>query len=303
MEGRHHESVLLAEAIGWLQPGRGKVLLDGTIGLGGHSQRWLELSGPDGKVVGFDRDPQAVLEARRVLKDFGDRALIINKNYRDAFEALGAVDVTAVDAVLLDLGVSSMQLDEASRGFSFKANGPLDMRMNPQDTLDAKDLVNEADEKQLADIFWKYGEERMSRRIAKRIVESRRTKKIETTGDLESLVFHSVPTGARYGRIHPATRVFQALRIAVNMELEALQVFMDQVADHVLPGGRVGVISFHSLEDRIVKNSFKKLQTEGVGKILTKKPVMASEEEQALNPRSRSAKMRVFEKNTEEGGV
>jgi 16S rRNA (cytosine1402-N4)-methyltransferase len=298
---KKHESVLLAEVIGWLQPGPGKVLLDGTIGLGGHSQRWLELSGPDGKVVGFDRDPQAVLEARRVLQVFGDRALIINKNYRDAFETLDDMGIPAVDAVLLDLGVSSMQLDEASRGFSFKANGPLDMRMNPQEGLDAKDLVNEADEKQLADIFWKYGEERMSRRIAKRIVEVRKTKKIETTGDLESLVFHSVPPGARHGRIHPATRVFQALRIAVNMELEALQVFMDQVADHVLPGGRVGVISFHSLEDRIVKNSFKKLQADGAGRILTKKPVMASDDEQAANPRSRSAKMRVFEKNAEEG--
>lgn len=300
---KKHESVLLAETIEWLRPGPGKTLLDGTVGLGGHSRRWLELSEPDGKVVGFDRDPEAVLEARRILQGFGDRALIINKNYRDAFEALAEHGITSVDAVLLDLGVSSMQLDQASRGFSFRYDGPLDMRMNPQDALDAKEIVNEADEKQLADLFWKYGEERMSRRIAKKIVEVRKVKQIETTAELESLIFHSVPMSMRHGRIHPATRVFQALRIAVNMELEALQVFMDDIAEHLLPGGRVGVISFHSLEDRIVKTSFKQLQNEGVGKVLTKKPVTASEAEQESNARSRSAKFRVFEKNAEEGGL
>ncbi len=300
---KKHESVLLAETIEWLRPGPGKTLLDGTVGLGGHSRRWLELSEPDGKVVGFDRDPEAVLEARRILQGFGDRALIVNKNYRDAFATLAEQRITAVDAVLLDLGVSSMQLDQASRGFSFRFDGPLDMRMDPHDTLDAKEIVNEADEKQLADLFWKYGEERMSRRIAKKIVEVRKVKQIETTAELESLIFHSVPVSMRHGRIHPATRVFQALRIAVNMELEALQVFMDDVAEHLLPGGRVGVISFHSLEDRIVKTGFKKLQNEGVGKVLTKKPVTASEAEQESNARSRSAKLRVFEKNAEEGGL
>ncbi len=292
-----HESVLLAESIEWLAPGPGKVLVDGTLGLGGHSRRWLESSMPNGQVVGFDRDPEAVLEAGRILENFGNRTMIICDNFCHAAKHLKAKKVKAVDAILLDLGVSSLQLDKASKGFSFRLEGPLDMRMNPEDSVSAETLVNEASEESLREIFWKYGEERFSRQIARRIVQERAKKRIQTTRELENIIFHAVPRGARFGgRLHPATRCFQALRIAVNQELEALQEFLPQAVELLGEEGRLAVISFHSLEDRIVKKLFRDFEKNKMGKILTKKPIEPSEVEKSQNPRSRSAKMRVFER-------
>jgi len=291
-----HETVLLEEAVEWLVPGSGKVLVDGTLGLGGHAKRWLERSGPDGQVVGFDRDPQAVVEAGRVLKDYGDRAVIIQDNYKNCVQQLTARNIRAVDAFLLDLGVSSVQLDSAQRGFSFRFDGPLDMRMGPTENIaNAETIVNEASEEELCEIFWKYGEERFARQIARRLVEARSKKRLTTTRDLENVIFHASPKAARFGRIHPATRCFQALRIRVNGELESLESFLNDAPSLLKPGGRLAVISFHSLEDRIVKNAFKALEKEGRGKVLTKKPVTPSEAENARNARARSAKMRVFE--------
>ena len=295
-----HESVLLEEALQWLRPGPGKVLVDGTLGRGGHSRAWLERSVPDGQVVGFDRDPQAVLEAGRILEVYGDRAVNEKGNFTDIPEAIVKRRFRPADALLLDLGVSSPQLDEASRGFSFRLDGPLDMRMDPEQRPDAREIVNEASEEALRQILWTYGEERFARSIARRIAAERSKRRIESTKDLEEIIFHAVPRAARHGRIHPATRTFQALRIAVNGELEALQDFLPHALDCVKDGGRVAVISFHSLEDRLVKNAFRDLERLGLGKILTKKPVVAAEEELARNPRSRSAKLRVIEKGPKE---
>ena len=295
-ESLTHESVLLAEAVEWLSPGSGKMLVDGTLGLGGHAKRWLERSGPDGQVVGFDRDPEAVVEARRILKDYGDRTVIIQDNYKNCVQHLKARNIGAVDAFLLDLGVSSVQLDSAARGFSFRFEGPLDMRMDPfENTPNAETLVNEASEEELCEIFWKYGEERFARQIARRLVEARSKKRLTTTRDLENVIFHAAPKSSRFGHIHPATRCFQALRIRVNKELESLESFLNVAPSYLKPGGRIAVISFHSLEDRIVKNVFRALEKDEKGKILTKKPATPSEAEQARNARARSAKMRVFE--------
>ncbi len=296
-----HESVLLAESIAWLNPGPGKILIDGTLGLGGHAKRWLESTMPNGQVVGFDRDPEALLEAGRVLKDYGDRAMIFQGNYRDSAECLKTKRIGRVDAILLDLGVNSCQLDTASRGFSFRADGPLDMRMDPSSPVSAETLVNEASEETLRELFWKYGEERFSRQIARRLVEARSQKRIQSTTELENVIFHAVPRAARFGgRLHPATRCFQALRIAVNQEIESLEAFLPQSVDLLATDGRIAVISFHSLEDRLVKNTFRELEQKKLGKILTKKPLTPSEAEQTKNPRSRSAKMRVFERGTRE---
>jgi len=290
-----HESVLLAEAVGWLGPGPGKVLVDGTLGLGGHAKRWLDESVPDGQVVGLDRDPEALLEARRVLQDHSDRAVTVQDDYRNAARHLAG---RPVDAILLDLGVSSLQLDKAERGFSFRAEGPLDMRMDPSQGTNAAALVNEATEEELCGIFWQYGEERFARQIARRLVEARATKRLVSTRDLENVIFHAVPKAARFGRIHPATRCFQALRIAVNKELESLETFLPEGVDMLKPGGRFVVITFHSLEDRIVKNAFRLFEKEGKGKVLTKKPVLPSTSEKERNPRARSAKLRVFERGS-----
>ena len=290
-----HESVLLEEAIEWLGPVSGKVLLDGTLGLGGHARRWLERSAPDGRVIGIDRDPEAILEARRVLGSFGGRAIAVQSNFKDCWGVLGISGHFKVDAILLDLGVSSLQLDSAERGFSFRYDGPLDMRMDLAQKLTAEMVVNESSEEELREVLWKYGEERFARRIVARISEARNTRRIRTTKELESIIFHAVPKPYRYGRIHAATRTFQALRLAVNGELKALRDFLAEATAHLNPGGRMAVISFHSLEDRLVKQSVREWRDNGRVRVLTKKPVGPSEDECSRNARSRSAKMRVME--------
>ena len=246
-------------------------------------------------MVGVDRDPQALVEARRVLDVYGDRALILHGNFRDSWKLLEKAGCPKVDAALLDLGVSSLQLDSAERGFSFRADGPLDMRMDPAQTLTAETVLNEWDEQSLREILWNFGEERYARQIVQRILEARSSHRISSTKEIENIVFHGVPKMYRYGRIHPATRTFQALRIAVNGELDALDEFLSQVTGHLKEGGRLAVISFHSLEDRRVKQAFRAMDKEGLGKVLTKKPVLPGEAETGRNLRSRSAKMRVWE--------
>src|SRR3989338_9857285 len=222
--------------------------------------------------------------------------MIIHENFKNIPSRLEGLAQQA-DGILLDLGVSSPQMDEGRRGFSFKNDGPLDMRMDPDESLTAQEVVNTYSKQALADIFWKYGEERYSRRIAEKIFEERRTRKITSTKELESLIWRSVPASYRHGRIHPATRVFQALRIEVNQEIEALEIFLSGVLGALKSHGKLVIISFHSLEDRKVKQSFRQFEKDGKGDVLTKKPVGADADEVQENPRSRSAKLRAFQKN------
>jgi 16S rRNA (cytosine1402-N4)-methyltransferase len=295
MDGEHI-SVLLAETLDLLAPRQGDIVLDGTVGGGGHARMFLERVLPGGRLIGLDRDDQALVRAARVLPGEASQCTLLKADFTDFPQVLDELGVPAVDVALLDLGVSSFQIDDPERGFSFQKEGPLDMRMDRAAPLTAADVVNELDEQELADIFYKYGEERLSRRIARFIMEQRHKKKITTTGELAGLVLAAQPRGRRgskWQRIHPATRVFQALRIYVNGELESLEQFCETIASRLRPGGRVGIISFHSLEDRIVKHSFRKLASAGLLEVVTRKPVTASEEETRNNPRSRSAKLRV----------
>ena len=269
--------------------------MDGTLGGCGHALSLLKCVGPEGRLIGFDKDPEAVREAKQALKDFGERVMIFHDDFKNISSRLTSLHIKA-DGILLDLGVSSPQFDHAERGFSFKTDGPLDMRMNPEESLTAREVVNRYPKKKLADIFWKYGEERYSRRIADRIVEVREKRKIDSTAELESIIWQAVPGAVRHGRIHPATRVFQALRIEVNKEIEALEVFLSNCLDVLETNGRVVIISFHSLEDRLVKTFFRECARQQKGKILTKKPVVPQLEEIQKNPRSRSAKLRAFQK-------
>ena len=285
------------EVLRWLDPKPGNVMVDGTLGRGGHALKILERIGSGGRLVGLDKDPQAIAEAGEVLKSFGERVMIFHEDFKNVSSRLESLNLLKAQGVLLDLGVSSPQLDEASRGFSFKADGPLDMRMNPEEPLTAREVVNTYSEKELSDLFWKYGEERFSRRIAKKIVEARKTTRINRTSELESILWRSVPTSYKHGRIHPATRIFQALRIEVNQEIRSLEVFLSNILNVLSSGGRIVIISFHSLEDRAIKNAFREFAKDGKGLVLTKKPVVADDNEIQENPRSRSAKLRAFQKN------
>ncbi len=291
-----HKSVLLKEVLEWLEPAPGKIIVDGTLGGGGHAEAVLERILPSGLLIGFDKDPEALARAKQVLARFGDRAMILHEDFRNVAKRLKTLQKEKTQGMLLDLGVSSMQLDTPERGFSFKQNGPLDMRMNPEESLTAREIVNRFSEKDLLKILWNYGEERFARRIVERIARERSQRPIETTGELEAIVFQAVPKAYRYGRIHPATRTFQALRIAVNREREALEEFLSSVLEILDTKGRLVIISFHSLEDRAVKTAFRKFEKEKRGRVLTKKPVVPNDAEVADNPRARSAKLRAFEK-------
>lgn len=277
----HHIPVLLEAVLEGLaiQP-QGRYL-DATLGGGGHSRRILE-SAPGVEVVGLDQDAWAIAAAQKNLREFGDRIQFHHTNFVD-FDPKGE----AFDGILADLGVSSTQFDQAERGFSFRQTAPLDMRMDHRQPLTAADLVNHGDEVELANIFYTYGEERLSRRIARRIVEQR---PFQTTTELAEAIAYSVPKKYRYGRIHPATRVFQALRIAVNQELNVLDQFLEKAPTWLKPNGRLVIISFHSLEDRKVKQAFRDRPDLA---IITKKPITADEAEIDQNSRSRSAKLRV----------
>jgi 16S rRNA (cytosine1402-N4)-methyltransferase len=285
-----HEPVLLAEVMELLAVKPGGLYVDGTVGLGGHAAEVLRRSAPDGTLLAFDRDPAALARAREALAPFGERARFHHARYS---EIAGTVAEGTADGILLDLGVSSLQLDDAARGFSFRREGPLDMRMDPRDDTTAADLVNRLLERDLADLIYRFGEERASRRIASAIVDARRRRHFTTTTELAEVV-RRVVRGPRHG-IDPATRTFQALRIHVNRELEELPASLPALARCLRPGGRLAVIAFHSLEDREVKQSFRELGRTGF-EVLTRKPIRPSDAESARNPRARSARLRVLEK-------
>jgi len=279
-----HLSVLSAEMAAGLSLESGQTYLDATAGGGGHSWALLTAS-PHINLILIDRDPQALAAARERLAPFLERIQFWGGNFAD-FPGTPQ----SLAGIIADLGVSSPQLDQPERGFSFRHSAPLDMRMDPGQALTAAEIVNHDSETDLARIFWEYGEERLSRRLARRIVERR---PLQTTAELADIIAGAVPPKYRYGRIHPATRVFQALRIAVNDELGSLTRFLEQAPHWLQPGGRIGIISFHSLEDRLVKHRFREHPQL---KVLTKKPILAGAEELAANPRARSAKLRWAER-------
>ncbi|MGA9383162.1 MAG: 16S rRNA (cytosine(1402)-N(4))-methyltransferase RsmH [Phormidium sp.] len=279
-----HISVLAAELISGLAIRPGGIYLDATVGGGGHTRLILQ-TGSDTKVIAIDRDADAIIATKNNLAEFTDRLTFWHGNF-----AKYQPQNLEFDGIIADLGVSSFHLDTGSRGFSFRQEAELDMRMDQRENLTAAEIINEWKEQELADIFYKYGEERLSRRIAKQIIEKR---PFTSTTELANEIFHSVPRSYRYGRIHPATRVFQALRIVVNQELASLETFLKTAPNWLKPGGRIGIISFHSLEDRIVKHSFKESP---ILQVITKKPVIPQAEEIEKNLRSRSAKLRIAEK-------
>jgi 16S rRNA (cytosine1402-N4)-methyltransferase len=311
-----HEPVMVAEVLRFLEPGRGGLFVDCTVGFAGHTRALLE-AGAD-RVLGFDRDPEALARAAESLAPVHDRVELIHADFRELAARLDQRGIAAIDGLLADLGVSSWQLDAPERGFSFRADGPLDMRMDTSQGATVADLLRDVREEELADLIYGYGEERFSRRIARAIVEARRTEPIVTTGRLADIVRRAVPRRG-YQRIDPATRTFQALRIWVNRELDGLDTFVRDATRRLRPGkegstegafeeveegaeegtrgGRMVIISFHSLEDRIVKHTLRELDREqGLLTVLTKRPLEAGEEETARNPRARSAKLRAAER-------
>ena len=293
MDDAPHTSVLLEAVVDYLQPrgGLGFRALDGTVGAGGHSFALLERSAPDGRLVGLDADPGALELAAARLAPFVGRFTLLNHNFRE----LAQLDLEPVDAMVFDLGLSSMQLESSGRGFSFRADEPLDMRFDPQaDLPTAAELLNGLPEADLERILREYGEEPRARRVARTMVGRRHERPFRTTSDLVGAV--TAALGPARGRIHPATRTFQALRIAVNDELQALQAGLDAGVQRLNPNGRLAVISFHSLEDRVVKWRFRGYADAGLVRILTRKPITPAEQETRANPRARSAKLRVVER-------
>jgi 16S rRNA (cytosine1402-N4)-methyltransferase len=282
----HHVPVMPEEVLRLLAPGTGQIVVDATVGAGGHTRLLVEAVGPTGRVIGLDRDA-GMLEQVKAL-GHGASLTLVHANFDRLRAVLDELGIHRVDAILADLGVCSDQLDDPRRGFSFQSEGPLDMRLDPGERTAARDLLRQLNERDLADLFWKYGEERFSRRIARKIVETRRREPLESTEQLAELVRRCVPR-SRGQKIDPATRVFQALRIAVNEELGALERLLKQLPDCIVEGGRVALISFHSLEDRLVKHA---LRDRAIWHELTRKPLQAGEEEVGRNPRARSAKLR-----------
>lgn len=292
-----HQSVLLKEVLKYFQLGKDSIFVDGTLGGGGHAKAILEKT--PGRVIGIDQDLEAIFAAKENLDAFKDHVEFVHDNYSNLPKILKSKGIEKVDGILLDLGVSSYQLDNKDRGFSFLADAPLDMRMNQSETESATDIINNYSETDLAGIFYDYGGERNSRKIAKNIVEARKTGRIETTNELSKIVEQSFPASYKNKyKIHPATRVFQALRIETNNELNVLKEFIPNAAELLADDGRLLIISFHSLEDGIVKHAFRDLENNFPDKfkVLMKKPITATEDEIRENPRSRSAKLRVLEK-------
>jgi len=306
-----HIPVLLNEALEFLKPESGGIYVDGTLGLGGHTGEILKRSHPGGRVIGIDRDTEALKVAKKRLQGFEDRVQIIHGNFADVGKIAEELGIKEVDGILLDLGVSSMQIDTGTRGFSFLRDAPLDMRMDTTGGITAADIVNNYSVEKLQALLWGLGEEGYSRRIAKEIAKARETARIETTKELAQLVERAIPRKDWPKQIHPATKTFQALRIAVNDELGSLEQGLNDGINLLKEGGRFCIISFHSLEDRIVKNRFRNWEEPcicppslpvcrcgkvKVAKVLTKKGVKATEDEIKANPRARSARLRVAEK-------
>ena len=282
------------EAMSLLMPGNGGIFVDCTVGLGGHSLAMLEAGAT--RVIGLDRDPSALAIARAALTAFDDRVELVHADYREIERVLDERAIAGADGVLADLGVSSMQLDADGRGFSFRRDEPLDMRMDQSRGPSVADLLRDVPETELADVIYRFGEERASRRVARAIVTARRETPIETTGRLAAIVRRAVPHHG-HQRIDPATRTFQALRIWVNQELDGLEAFLAAAGRRLLAHARLAVITFHSLEDRIVKHTFRAMEKAGDGlRILTKRPLVPGDGEVARNPRARSAKLRAIER-------
>ncbi len=292
-----HVPVMLEEVVELLVRGGASLFFDGTLGNGGHAEAILVAAGSEARLIGVDRDEAAVQRVGEKLAEYGDRVHVRHGNFESMKDLVLEEGVCGVDGVLIDIGYSSNQVDDPSRGFSFGEDGPLDMRMDKTEGMTAEMIVNGYEETDLADIIYQYGEERASRRIARAIVRRRASQPFTNTTDLADVVGRAA--GGRRGRIHPATRTFQALRIAVNRELECLSDGLEQGTAILNPGGRMAVISFHSLEDRKVKHFFRdlaKAEGEKEFQVVTKRPLIASEQELADNPRARSAKLRVIER-------
>ena len=311
MEFKHY-SVLLNETIENLNIKPDGIYVDGTLGGGGHAYQVASRLSEKGRLIGIDQDADAIAAAGERLKEFGDKITIIRSNYANMKEELHRIGVENVDGIVLDLGVSSFQLDTPERGFTYRdENAPLDMRMDDRQSLTAKDIVNGYSEMDLYRIIRDYGEDKFAKNIAKHIVQERAKKPIETTGELTEIIRASIPMKVQVTGGHPAKRTFQAIRIELNKELEVLQNNLDDMIDLLNPGGRICIITFHSLEDRIVKTNFKRNENpctcpsdfpvcvcgkKSKGKVVTRKPILPSEEELEVNSRSKSAKLRVFER-------
>lgn len=308
----NHYSVLLNETIENLNIKPDGIYVDGTLGGGGHAYQVASRLSEKGRLIGIDQDADAIAAAGERLKEFGDKITIIRSNYANMKEELHRIGVEKVDGIVLDLGVSSFQLDTPGRGFTYRdENAPLDMRMDDRQSLTAKDIVNGYSEMDLYRIIRDYGEDKFAKNIAKHIVQERAKKPIETTGELTEIIRASIPMKVQVTGGHPAKRTFQAIRIELNKELEVLQNNLDDMIDLLNPGGRICIITFHSLEDRIVKTNFKRNENpctcpsdfpvcvcgkKSKGKVVTRKPILPSEEELEVNSRSKSAKLRVFER-------
>lgn len=308
-----HKSVLLEETIESLNIKPDGVYVDGTLGGGGHAYEVCRRLGEGGRLIGIDQDADAIAAASERLKEFGDKVTIVRSNYENIEGVLRELGIGEVDGIYLDLGVSSYQLDTADRGFTYREeDAPLDMRMDQRNTETAKDIVNNYTESELFHIIRDYGEDRFAKNIAKHIVRARQEKEIETTGELTEIIKAAIPAKVRATGGHPAKRTFQAIRIELNKELEVLENSIDTMTELLAPGGRLSIITFHSLEDRIVKNRFRTNENpctcppdfpvcmcgkKSRGRVVTRKPILPSEEELSENKRSKSAKLRVFEKN------
>lgn len=307
----NHISVLLKETVDGLNLKPRAVVVDGTLGFGGHTQEVLKRLDGTGRVIGVDQDADAIAAASQRLSPWKEQVQIVRSNYVDIPLVLDSLGVEQVNGIILDLGVSSFQLDEASRGFTYRMEGPLDMRMDQRNSVTAADLVNSCSKDELLRILWDYGEERYARNIVDRILKEREIAPITTTTQLVDIIRASIPAKARNAGGHPAKRTFQALRIEVNHELDVLTDSIDAMIDRLAPGGRLCIITFQSLEDRIVKNQFKKNEDpctcppefpvcvcgkESKGRVITRKPILPSADELAQNKRSKSAKLRIFER-------
>ena len=292
-----HAPVMLKEAVDLLNPHAGGIYVDCTLGGGGHAKEILSRIGERGHLIAFDKDRHAIERSQKVLAPYLNRVTIVHRDYRFLAEVLRELEIAEVDGILFDLGVSSYQVLEPERGFSYNYDAPLDMRMDDSSATTAADLVNTLSEKELGDIIYRFGEERWARRIVSFIVEQRKKAPIKTTGQLTEIIKAAIPAAARRKGPHPARRTFMALRIAVNDELSGLEEGLRAGISFLKAGGRIVVISFHSLEDRIVKRIFREYAASNILRILTKKPLIPSEEEVLVNPRSRSAKIRAAEKD------
>ena len=307
-----HVSVLLQETVDGLNVKPDGIYVDGTLGGGGHSYEVCTRLGAKGSIIGIDQDEAAIEAASIRLKDFGEKVTIVRSNYCDMKSRLHELGIDKVDGIMLDLGVSSYQLDTADRGFSYREDAPLDMRMDQMSEMTARDIVNDYSEMDLYRVIRDYGEDKFAKNIARHIVRERAKRPIETTGELTEVIRHAIPMKFQKKTGHPAKRTFQAIRIELNRELDVLRDSLDDMIDMLNPGGRLCIITFHSLEDRIVKSAFKKNENPctcpsdfpvcvcgkvSKGRVITRKPILPSEEEMEVNSRSKSAKLRIFERS------